>query len=481
MDYAAVGFKAGVEIHNRLATRTKLFCEDVPYPSAAAPFVNVKRKLRTVPGELGEVDPAALFEQLKGKTFVYRVYPNSCEVETDEEPPHPVNGEALGITLLVAKMLDAKVPDEIHVMRKIVIDGSNTAGFQRTALVGMNGQLETSKGPVRISNISLEEESAGIHEQTDKGTVYKLDRLGIPLIEIGTEADIKDPEHAKEVAEKLGMIVRSTGKSQRGIGVTRQDLNVSVKGGQRVEVKGVQELDMIPKMLEIEVNRQLELLKQGKKVDKETRQAQPDGTTKFMRPLPGAGRMYPETDIPPIPISRKQLDVIKLPESWENKLARFKRMLPADLAEQVIKSEYLHLFERNVKKFDPVLLATTLTSTLKDLRRKGVPVEQVLDEQIEGALALVRDGKTAKESLPVLLELLSGDVNLTAEHAVKQAGATSLSEQELRAIVKEVFRKWPALVNERKQGALMGEVMKEVRGRVDGKMVAKVLSEELGK
>jgi glutamyl-tRNA(Gln) amidotransferase subunit E len=237
---------------------------------------------------------------------------------------------------------------------------------------------------------------------------------------------------------------------------------------------------MIPKMLEIEVKRQLELLKQGNKVDKETRQAQPDGTTKFMRPLPGAGRMYPETDIPPIPIGRKQLDAIKLPESWGKKLERFKRMLPADLAEQVVKSEYLHLFERNVKKFDPVLLATTLTSTLKDMRRKGVPVEQLLDEQIEGALALVRGGKTAKESLPVILELLSGDVNLTAEHAVKQAGATSLSEQELRAIVKEVFRKWPALVNERKQGALMGEVMKEVRGRIDGKMVAKVLSEELG-
>jgi glutamyl-tRNA(Gln) amidotransferase subunit E len=238
---------------------------------------------------------------------------------------------------------------------------------------------------------------------------------------------------------------------------------------------------MIPKMLEIEVKRQLDLLKQGNKVDKETRQAQPDGTTKFMRPLPGAGRMYPETDIPPIPIGRKRLDAIKLPESWGKKLERFKRMLPADLAEQVVKSEYLHLFERNVKKFDPVLLATTLTSTLKDMRRKGVPVEQLLDEQIEGALEMVRAGKAAKESLPVLLELMSGDVNLTAEHAVKKAGVIALSEAELRKIIQEVFRKWPALVKERKQGALMGEVMKMVRGSVGGSIVMKVLKEEMYK
>ncbi len=479
MDWAAIGFKAGVEIHNRLATREKLFCSDKPLQSAVKLRATIKRKLRTVPGELGEVDPAALYEQLRGRTFVYNVYRNSCEVEADQEPPHPVNREALEIVLTVSRMLGARVPDEIQVMRKIVIDGSNTGGFQRTALVGVGGVLETSRGPVRIGNICLEEESAGIEEQGGEEVAYSLDRLGIPLIEIGTEADIKDPEHAREVAEKLGMIIRSTGKSQRGIGVTRQDLNVSVKGGARIEVKGFQELDLIPKVLEFEVKRQLDLLKQGKKVEKETRQALLDGTTKFMRPLPGAGRMYPETDIPPIPIDKNFLSKLKLPEKWEDKLSRFKKLLPSDLAEQIIKSEYLHLFERNVKKYDPVLLATMLTSTLKDLRRRGVPVNQLLDEQIEGALAPVKSGQTAKESLPVLLELMSGDPELTAEHALKKAGVSSLSEAELRKIVKDVFNKWPNLVKEKKQSALMGEVMKEVRGRVDGKTVAKVIAEEL--
>ena len=480
-DYGQLGFKCGIEIHNRLATKHKLFCSCSPRFSEAKPQAVVRRKMRAVAGELGAKDAAAVFEYLRDRTFVYEQYPDeSCLVEEDEEPPHAVNREALEVVLQVAKMLKAEIPDEIQFMRKTVVDGSNTGGFQRTAIVGMNGKLETSKGTVRISNISLEEESAGIVSHEDGNIVYRLDRLGIPLIEIGTEADVKDPEHAKEVAEKLGMIVRSTGKSQRGIGVTRQDLNVSVRGGARVEVKGFQELDMIPKVLDGEVHRQIELIKEGKQVEKETRQAQPDGTTKFMRPLPGGERMYPETDVPTISITKELLAKVKVPESWDQKLGRLKQILPADLAEQVLKSEYLPLFERLVKSYDPVLLATTLVSIVKDLKRRGVKVENITDSHIEGVVQAVKINRTAKESVPRLLELLASKPDLTVGEAIIELGAGALTEEKLRAIINDIFKKYPDLVREKKQGALMGEVMKEVRGRIDGGTVAKVLREMLG-
>jgi glutamyl-tRNA(Gln) amidotransferase subunit E len=245
-EYEKIGFKCGIEIHNRLNTKTKLFCNCNPNFSEAKPVEIIKRKLRAVAGELGQVDVAAIYEYLRDRNFLYQCYSDeTCLKETDEEPPNSINKEALEVALQVALLLKAEIPDEIHIMRKTVIDGSNTCGFQRTAVVGLDGLLETSLGRVRITNICLEEESSGIVSDEESDITYRLDRLGIPLIEIGTAPDIKNPEHAREVAEKLGMIIRSTGKSQRGIGVTRQDINVSVAKGARVEIKGVQNLDLI--------------------------------------------------------------------------------------------------------------------------------------------------------------------------------------------------------------------------------------------
>ena len=366
MDYEKIGFKCGIEIHNRLDTRTKLFCSCRPRFSEKEPVALVMRKLRAVAGEMGQVDVAALYEYLKDRTFLYQCYPHeTCLVESDEEPPHKINEEALGIVLQISKMLRAEVPDEIHVMRKTVVDGSNTSGFQRTAIVGMNGILETSQGPVGITNISLEEESSGKVKKDGGDLTFRLDRLGIPLVEIGTAPDIKSPEHAKEVAEKLGMIVRSTGKSQRGIGVTREDVNVSIKGGARVEIKGFQELDMIPQVIENEIKRQQEMIAKGEKPKEETRVAGEDGTTKFTRPLPGGERMYPETDARSIVDTKQMLSKIKIPETWEQKAKKLEKILPKDMVSQVLRSEYLFSFENLSRNHDPVLVASTITSTIK--------------------------------------------------------------------------------------------------------------------
>ncbi|MCK4714219.1 MAG: Glu-tRNA(Gln) amidotransferase subunit GatE, partial [Candidatus Aenigmarchaeota archaeon] len=240
-DYRKLGLKCGIEIHQQLSTR-KLFC-DCPSSLDGKPKGEIVRSLRAVAGELGDVDAAALHEVLTGKSFAYQVYPcESCEVELDEEPPHDLNSEALDIAPVVATLLKCDVPDEIHVMRKQVIDGSNTTGFQRTAIVGLDGRIETPSGDVGVTNLNLEEDACQILGRKDKTVTYGLNRLCIPLIEIGTTPDIRTPEHAKEVAARIGMILRSTGKVMRGLGTIRQDVNVSVRGGARVEIKGAQDL-----------------------------------------------------------------------------------------------------------------------------------------------------------------------------------------------------------------------------------------------
>ena len=264
-----LGFKCGLEIHQRLDTK-KLFCScyfDANKQQAATSEekeTKTRRRLRAVVGEMGLTDQAALFEAQRKREFLYFApSSSSCLVELDEEPPHKLNREALEIALQISLMLHATPVNEIIFMRKTVIDGSSPSGFQRTALVALNGQLQTSRGIIGIPTICLEEDSAGIVEkrpENEDAVSYRLDRLGIPLIEIATDASIKNGEHAKEVAERMGSLLRSTGKVQRGIGSIRQDLNVSISEGARVEIKGAQELAMIPKLIDGETERQKKLV-----------------------------------------------------------------------------------------------------------------------------------------------------------------------------------------------------------------------------
>lgn len=481
MDYEKVGFKCGIEIHNRLGTKTKLFCGCAPrFPGGKIESL-IKRKMRAVAGEMGQVDTAALYEYLRNRTFFYQCYDKeTCLIEADEEPPKSVSREAMEIALQVAKMLKADVPNEIHIMRKTVVDGSNTSGFQRTAIVGLNGTLETSQGPVGITNVCLEEESSGIVKQEGSEITYRLDRLGIPLIEVGTAPDIKNPEHAKEVAEKIGMIIRSTGKSQRGIGVTRQDINVSIRDGARVEIKGVQDLDMIGQLIDKEISRQQNLLAKGEKPKEETRIAKEDGSTEFTRPLPGGERMYPETDLGTFVVDGKYLDSIKIPETWEEKAKKLEKVLPKDMVSQIIKSEYLDLYERFSGEVDPVLVANTFTSILKDLRRKGVEISALSEEIFDELFLAVKTKKISKEAIPSVMEIVCRE-GIGVSDAIGKSGLKAMSEEQLIDIVRGVFAKYPQLAKEKKFSPLMGEVMKEVRGKIGGDVVSRVLNDELKK
>jgi len=265
IDYPKIGLKAGLEIHQQLDTKTKLFCKcPTILRDKKESTLSFKRYQRASKSEMGEVDKAALEEEKYSRTFIYKGYDSTCLVENDEQPPGELNHEAIDVSLEVALLLNMNPIDAIHTMRKIVIDGSNTCGFQRTALVAMGGGIETEEGFVAVDSLSLEEDAAQKIETKGNGdayaVVYSLDRLGIPLVEIGTAPDIRTVEQARKVAEHLGMILRSTGKVKRGLGTIRQDINISIEGGARVELKGVQNLRLIGKIVENEVIRQTKLI-----------------------------------------------------------------------------------------------------------------------------------------------------------------------------------------------------------------------------
>ena len=268
IDFEKIGLKVGLEIHQQLNTNKKLFCKCRPIESDEY-TEKFSRRLRTAKSELGELDPAALFEKTKSKKISY--YANSqssCLVEKDEEPPHDLDYDAKKISLLISCMLESKIFSEIHVMRKTVIDGSNTAGFQRTMLVSQGGNLNVNGKKIGVQAICLEEDAAKLLKDEQDQRNYSLDRLGIPLVEIALEPVIAKPTEVKEIALTLGRLLRVTGMVKRGIGSIRQDVNISVMNSGVVEVKGVQQLDQLEKIIDYEAKRQYGLILIAEKLKK---------------------------------------------------------------------------------------------------------------------------------------------------------------------------------------------------------------------
>ncbi len=469
MEYEKIGLKIGLEIHQRLESH-KLFCNCPSIMRDDKPDIIVKRRLRAVAGESGAVDIAAKFEMEKGLEFIYEGYSDTtCNVEIDEQPPGPLNLDALNIALQIALLLNAKPVNEVQVMRKTVVDGSNTSGFQRTALIARNGYLETSLGKVGIEAIYLEEEAAKNVKEGESSRVWRLDRLGIPLVEIQTKPDIKTPEHAKEAAELIGMVLRSTGKVKHGIGSIRQDINLSIKEGARVEIKGFQDLRSIPKIIEQEIKRQADLIKAGKKVISEVRKANPDNTTEFMRPMPGASRMYPETDVIAVKVTKDMLAKIKLPELITERAMKLENRynINASLAREIIKSKIdFEEFTKKFKNVEPSFIAHTLIETPKEIKtRFKLNSENIKIEKIEEVLAYLDKGEIQKSAvLEILSDIASGKQLDISKY--KTVSSESL-EQEIKKIIEA--NKGASF------NAIMGEVMKKYRGKVDGKTVADLI------
>ncbi len=628
VDFSAVGLKVGLECHQQLATREKLFCACKPNLFKGEPEITFLRRLRPTQSELGQTDPAAFFEFQKGLKILYEADSGtSCLVEMDEEPPHELNREALETALVTALMMDVKPVDEVHVMRKVVIDGSNTTGFQRTCVVGLDGAITVNGKKIPIQHVSLEEDAARKTGAEGLTVRYRIDRLCVPLIEITTGPVIYTPEEAENVALAVGRILRTTRKVKRGLGTIRQDLNVSIRDGTLIEIKGVQELEIIALVVKLEVQRQIKLLEirdelkkrglqqdgfsedlvdvtsafiktdchiiqkalgQGKRVfavklpkfagllgtelvpnlrlgteiadrarfwgrvggilhtdelpsygvsddeirklrqtlnaemvdaivlvadtkenavdalraaverarealkgvPEETRAANPDGTTRYMRPRPGAARMYPETDVPPIGITDDYIKQLRsrLPEPPEKMAQRIIKNygLNEKIARQIQDSEYLNLFEEIAGKtsVSSTFIAAAFTETFKALKRDGVEVGKVSDDQLMEVFQLVDAGKTPKEAVPNIISWLAQHEGSIPSEAVKALGLSMISEQELARIIDDIVSKNDEVVGERGAdafGFLMGLVMREYRGKVQPEQVSRALKEKLPK
>jgi Glu-tRNA(Gln) amidotransferase subunit E-like FAD-binding protein len=478
--YKKLGFKCGLEVHQQLDTN-KLFCNCPSLVNDPSPIdTKVMRRLRPTIGETGEIDVAAKHEFEKNKFFIYEACSSSsCLVDLDEEPPHSVNKDALAIVLQVAKSLNAEIVDEIQVMRKIVIDGSNTTGFQRTALVARNGFIETSKGKVKVPSICLEEEAAKKISNNEVSVTYRLDRLGVPLIEVTTDPDIIDPEHAKETAEKIGMVLRSTGKVKRGIGSVRQDINMSIKDGQRTEIKGFQDLKSIPKVMENEIKRQSSLLKSGKKVPAEVRKAEPDFTTKFLRPMPGAARMYPETDVLPVKVDKYNIEDISLIDDKIDAVHK-KHKIDKGTIKKMHKSKIendstLEFFDELVSKFKdvkPALVAETLISYGSEVMKQSKEADpsKIKKDHLSQIFEDLNKGKINKNHI---LQLLS-DISHGKKLDTKKYHVADLDD--LEAEIKKIIDEKPGL----NIGAYMGLVMQKFKGKVDGKKASEIIKKLLG-
>jgi len=621
-----IGLKVGLEIHQQLSTNKKLFCSCIPLESNEY-TIKFQRKLRAVKSELGEYDPAALFESSKSKTIMYYANPNSsCLVEQDEEPPHNLDDDAKNLALIISSALESNIFSEIYPMRKIVIDGSNTTGFQRTMLISQGGHIDVDGEKIGVQSICLEEDAAKL--LGDKGDIreYSLDRLGVPLIEIALEPVEGDSKKIKKIALSLGRLLRSTKKVTRGIGSIRQDVNVSVKDGGVVEVKGVQQLDQLEKVVEFEAKRQQGLIKiseklqnsnfeeiskngdvfditndfknceskiiqkslkdnsiikairirnfagmfgyspyqgirlgkeigqivkfygiggvfhsdelpnygieesdvsivkkileinemdafliiaaplvkidfaidsvikrisQAKKgVPAETRLATQTGETIFLRPRPGASRMYPETDIPPIIITKKELEDAKknIPKSWVESLNELQKKydLNLQLTVQIFDSVYLEIFEKICEKTSivPTFIASVLCSTITSLERNGLNSQLLRNEEIAKTFEFLAKGKIAKESIEIIFENIMSGKSKTVEDAIENTSIEIVSKEEFEKVIENIIINNKEIIQNQKEHSvspLMGIVMKELRGKVSGKMVNSLLLEKIKK
>lgn len=550
IDYKKLGFKCGVEIHQQLLTDKKLFCRCPARVYSKKYDTEVLRHMRPTLSEMGVYDGTALMEFKTKKEIIYRINRNSvCTYELDDTPPFLINEDAIDIAIEIALLLGSTVIDEMHIARKQYLDGSIPTGFQRTAIVSMGGEIPFRKKKIHIRQFSIEEDSCREVKDVGHQITFLTDRLGMPLVEIVTEPDMETPEEAASVVRELGRLMRVTGKVRRGLGSVRQDVNVSIKGGTRVEIKGVPRYQNIPKLTHIEALRQKalldikdELIKRGLSKDNfqtsekdlsralkntrsillkeayenkwvvkglklcnfrnilttptqpaktfaheisgrvrviacldnipnlfhtdawpeylgwqkdwlrvkrelgvedsdvavmiwgpdadvetacneikgriieafdgvpnETRQARFDGTNDFERILPGADRMYPDTDHPPKMIDKTRIKNIasNLPEKpWDIEKRYASYAFPKDSIDMIPVSRYKALIDRLEKDLKPEdlrIAAITITQTMKSLSRDGVLIDKISNDQLYDIFINYSKGKIGRKNLPEII------------------------------------------------------------------------------
>lgn len=620
-DYAKIGFKSGLEIHQQLLTREKLFCRCPAGHYSDEYHAEILRHMRPTLSELGEYDGTALMEFKTKKNIVYRINRQTvCTYEMDDTPPFHCNEEALNIAFEVGMLYHANIVDEIFITRKQYLDGSIPTGFQRTAITSVGGSIPYKDKTIDIIQMSLEEDAC--REASDIGhrRVYMPDRLGMPLIETVTAPQMHTPQEIAEVNNILRRMVRSTGKVRRGAGAARQDVNISITGGTRIEIKGVPSIKRIPRLAYNEAMRQWNLLKireelkqrgvtpetfsakiddvtkflhrtsyspifkaiaegavvkcitlrkfrgilnhktqtdtrfakeisdrvrviacittlpninysdsgeltlsssEGQKIRKfvganeedtmvlvwgteadtetaskeiiirakeatqgipeETRQALPDGTNGFERVLPGPDRMYPDTDLPPIEITKERLDAIRaqLPKQyWERENEYSKLPMPKEFVAPLAISPYAGDFDYAIKelKVPAGIAGNVFVRNLTVIRRKNICTCDLSADMLRRILAAYKEGKIVKDAI-LYIEEKTAKSGVYDDADFPQLATKHDFEVEFDKVIKRTknleFRK-----PEKKNEYLFGLVMDELRYRIDGK-TAKVYFNEL--
>ena len=619
-DYAALGMKSGLEIHQQLATKKKLFCRcPVVRPYSEEFNAEILRHMRPTLSELGEYDGTALMEFKTKKEIVYQIRQDTvCTYEMDDTPPFELNEQALDIALEITMLLNCNLVSEVHIARKQYLDGSIPTGFQRTTILGVDGWIPFKGRRIGIIQLGLEEDACREVSDVAHLRTYRTDRLGIPLIETVTYPEMKTPQEVAEVGQVLRRLARSTGKVHTGIGAARQDVNVSIEGGRRVEIKGVCRIPLIPLLVHNEAYRQAALLdikrelarrgitpasfkadtfdvgeivagtqyyplaKALKKnldvravalrgyrgvlstrtqpettfakeisdrvrviacldrlpniahsdmegetlasaewtkikklarigdkdvivvvwgnaqdvetgvkeivirarealdgVPNETRQALPDGTHGFERILPGADRMYPDTDLPPLAITEDRIERIKsimAERPWDRE-ARYREMgLSAEMAARLAISNEGRLFDRAVKEtgYPPKLLASFFINKVRMLRREG-KLATGCDDRVISTLKAAAGHGIAGDNLVSLIEKACGPEALSPEAAIKALGLESPKkvEKEIAAFLNKI--RLPKIEKDKLNRHVMGLVMREFQGKLPGTAIAGIV------
>lgn len=613
-DYQEIGFKSGLEIHQQLLTTKKLFCRCPAGKYSEVYDAEIIRHMRPTLSELGEYDGTALMEFKTKKDITYRIKRETvCTYEMDDTPPFLINEEALDIALTIGLLMNCAIVDELHIARKQYLDGSIPTGFQRTAIFGLNGEIPFKDRTISIIQMSIEEDSC--REVSDQGhsRIYLTDRLGMPLIETVTGPDMLTPQEVAEVAHICSRLVRSTQLVRRGSGAAREDVNVSVEGGTRIEIKGVPKIGRIPLLTYNEAMRQWNLLrlrdelnKRGitkdtftsesedvtkviKKTDylplrnaidegsvvkcvvlngyagllhwqtqtdtyfsreisdrvrviacltkipniihsdskgdnissaewsnikkyvnatdndslvlvwgneqdtetavkeinirakeatigvpSETRQALRDGTNGFERILPGADRMYPDTDLPPTRIKSEKLEKLSknLPERyWDREEWYHSLGIPKDVIPDLAISKFADIFKYLVVELNinPTLAAVTLIQFPKRLKKKNLDLSLMDEKMILRIFKTYREGILPKDSILTALELSIKKGKFYPEMLPRPATikeAKMLIEEYSTELSKIKLRDFK---NAKK--IIMSQVMEKLRMKIDAAIV----------
>ncbi len=619
-DYRTVGFKSGLEVHQQLLTEKKLFCRCPAGMYSDQYNAEILRHMRPTLSELGEYDGTALMEFKTRKEIIYRISRETvCTYEMDDTPPFEINDEALDIAFGLGMLYGSSMVDEVHIARKQYLDGSIPTGFQRTAIVCLDGRVPFKDRHIQVIQLSIEEDSC--REVSDIGhrRTYLTDRLGMPLVETVTGPDMRTPQEVAEVAEILRRLARSTGKVRSGIGAARQDVNVSVTGGTRIEIKGVPRIPLIPLLTYNEAMRQWNLLRlrdelnrrgitkdtfesvttdvtrllkktryqpitsaifAGMKVlcvslkgfkgllrwetqtdtyfsreisdrvrvisclttlpniihsdspsetiatsewntlkkavnaseddtivlvwgdeqdaksgaaeiairakeatigiPSETRQALRDGTNGFERILPGADRMYPDTDLPPKKITQERIARIRagLPEPvWEREARYLSLGVPSEHIEKLAMSPLAGIFEDAINKsnINPRFAARVLLEYPRRLKKEHLPLERLTGENYDSLFRLIHDGKIVKDSLYFILR-----ESLASGRDIGSVIQPLSNSEEIRAIVlihAEKMKSMKIRRSEKAKTILMGMIMEELRLKASGSEVEKIMNE----